>query len=60
MRLQKYNKAIVAVLGGLVTLFAPAVPALADVATPEIIQSLSTLLTAVMVYAIPNIDEVTT
>ncbi|MFK8015088.1 MAG: hypothetical protein AB8G17_06575 [Gammaproteobacteria bacterium] len=52
--MQKYNKAIVAVLGGLVTLFAPAIPAIAEAATPEVIQSLSTLITAVMVYAIPN------
>jgi hypothetical protein len=54
--MQKYNKAIVAVLGGLVTLFAPAIPPLAEAATPEVIQSVSTLITAVLVYAIPNIE----
>ncbi len=54
--MQKYNKAIVAVLGGLATLFAPAIPTLAEAATPEVIQSVSTLITAVLVYAIPNIE----
>jgi hypothetical protein len=43
-------------MGGLVTLFAPAIPTLAEAATPEVIQSVSTLITAVLVYAIPNIE----
>ncbi len=55
--MQKYNKAIVAVIGGLVALAAPFVPGLEAVVTPEIISSLAVILTPVFVYWIPNKDK---
>lgn len=54
--MQKYNKAIVAVLGGLVTLLAPVIPGIDTVIDAEIIQAAATILTPILVYAIPNID----
>jgi hypothetical protein len=50
--MQKYNKAVVAILGGVVTLFGLAVEA-------EVIQAAATILTPILVYAIPNIDKET-
>lgn len=52
--MEKYRKAIVAVLGGSVTLLAPFVPGIEDVLNPDIIQALSVILTSVLVYQIPN------
>lgn len=52
--MQKYNKAIVAVLGSLVILLAPFVPGIETVVTPEVIQGISAILTPALVYFIPN------
>ena len=52
--MERYNKAIVAVLGGLVTVLAPFIPGIEDVMTPEMIGALGTMFTAFFVYLIPN------
>jgi hypothetical protein len=54
--MQKYNKAIVAVIGGVVALLAPAIPGIEDTVSPEVIQAIATIATPVFVYAIPNIE----
>jgi len=49
----EYNKAIVAILGGAVTLVA-AFGLNVDWATPELISGIGSFITAVLVWAVPN------
>ena len=52
--MQKYNKAIVAVIGGLMTLLAPFIPGIEAAIDAGMVQTISTIGTAIFVYAIPN------
>ncbi len=49
----EYNKAVVAILGGAVTLVA-AFGLNVDWATPELISGIGSFITAVLVWAVPN------
>jgi len=52
------NKAVVAVLGGIVTLVGVIFGVdIASWATPEVVSAVGGLLTAVLVWAIPNKEE---
>ena len=59
MNLYKYAKTIAAVIAGLFGLLAMQVPALAAIATPEMVAGATVLLTAAAVYAVPNLAEAT-
>ena len=52
--MNKYRKAIVAVLGGAVTLLAPVIPGIEEYASAELIQALSVIITTAGVYQVPN------
>lgn len=48
------QKAVVAAIGGAVSLIALWFPGVEDVVTPEIVASIAAIVTAVLVYLVPN------
>ncbi len=54
MKIAEIRKAIIAILGGIVTLAGPHIPGLAEIMSPEALQSIAVLITTGLVYAVPN------
>lgn len=59
-KIQRYNKAIVALLTAGVVVFTPFIPKIEEVASVEWINSVAVIVGAVLVYAIPNKEETVT
>lgn len=52
--MQGIQKAVTAVLGGMVVILTPFVPGIEAVISPDVVQGAAALITAGLVYVIPN------